>query len=359
MSTPPDDPAARRNAPHRHDAHPTASGHSPGRPAPGPQADDDDDPTHALDDFLRRLHPGGTARGHSGHRGAPSADSDPTDLSGLSSILHPEPAAATVSPKAAKGGLLRNGERWQADDVTDVPVLDLPHAPTGAPANAAAQDALLHDIGRQACAAAATAAQAGTHPADDWQPDPQTLHLRHATDPRVLPRWQPGAWIGAHRLVLQASTEFVSAHGHGPAGGIPLAGPVVESHDAQHLLLLWAPPSADAPHPGRWPQHVLLAPMPGPGAGHSAANTQASSAAQTLLNARPAEAADAPLWINPQATDVDWALAAEIALHHLPELRPLQMDGLRAFMDAERELSFARVNDGYGAVPGGAMEKRQ
>lgn len=353
MSTRPDEPA---HAPH-----------SPRRPDAGAP---DDDPTHALDDFLRRLYP---------PAGGSAVDGDPTDLSGLSARLHAgspaPPEGPTARPPAApaargaKGGTLRNGERWQADDVTDVPVVELPRV---TPAPAAADDPAWHDIGRQAAAAAARHATGASLDADPasaanaWQPDPAALQLRRATDPRLLPHWQPGAWIGAQRQVLQASTEFVSAPAAGGGSLGPLSAPVVESHDAQCLLVLWAPPaSAPSPegagplpqHPpclSRWPHLVLLAPMSGQAlAGHAAA----ASAADAMLAARPAAASEAPLWLNPDPSHVDWALAADIALHHLPELRPFQIEGLRAFIAAEREASFARVNDAYASVPGGALEK--
>ena len=55
----------------------------------------------------------------------------------------------------------------------------------------------------------------------------------------------------------------------------------------------------------------------------------------------------APLWINPAAQDVDWALAAEIVLLHQPALRPFQTNGLRAFIESEREARFARLNTDY------------
>lgn len=354
MSTRPDEPAHAPDSPRR----------------PDPRAADDD-PTHALDDFLRRLH------ASPGSRGRPD-EGDPTDLSGLSARLHPgqphQPDGSASRPagappgKPGKGGTLRNGERWQADDVTDVPVVELPRVPPGP---AATDDPQWHDIGRQASASAAqhaataAGAVAGGHAtaADDWQPDPAALQLRRPADPRLLPHWQPGAWIGAQRLVLQASTEFVRPPTAGALG--PLSAPVVESHDAQCLLVLWAPPdTAQAPAgtaaepvpppcPSRWPRLVLLAPMSAQAlAGHSAA-----VAADAMLAARPADASAAPLWLNPEPSHVDWALAAEIALHHLPELRPFQIDGLRAFIAAEREASFARVNDAYETVPGGALQK--
>lgn len=381
MSTRPDEPAHTPEPPRRPD-HPAGRAASAASAADGARGAEgaegtDADPTHALDDFLRRMRPA------SGWR---ADDGDPTDLSSLNARLHPGHPGASVRPldtaptKAGRGGVLRNGGRWHADDVTDVPVVELPRVPAGPPP--AVDDGAWQDIGRQARVAAQQAA--ATHGAD-WQPDPLALQLRHAVDPRVLPHWQPGAWIGAQRQVLQASTELV----HAPAAGHGAqAAPVVESHDAQRLLLLWAPPGLDgataptsradgradgqmngqandqeaapsagpAPFAGRWPRQVLLAPMHAAGlAGHGAASV--ASAAEALLAARPPEAADAPLWLNPDPTQIDWALAAEIALHHLPDLRPVQIDGLRAFIAAEREASFARVNDGYGAVPGGALAR--
>lgn len=303
------------------------------RPAdPASQANADADPTHALDDFLRRMRPAATAADD------PADLNDLTDLSGLTARLNPERPPTAARPK---GGTLRSGERWHADDVTDVPLVELPRVPAAA-APAGADDALLQGIGRQASAAAALAAESAAHAAVDWQPDPQALQLRRNADPRVLPRWQPGAWIGAHREVLAATTEFVSPPSQ--TAGAAAAAPVVESYEAQRLLVLWTPPSLDAPHPGRWPQVVLLAPLP--------AVDTAVAAAQALLAARPGTAADAPLWLDPDPNTVDWALAAEVALHHLPALRPFQIDGLRAFIASEREAAFARLNGAYQEAAG-------
>ena len=49
------------------------------------------------------------------------ADSFEDDLADLGSRLHTGPA--TAKPR---GGVLRNGQRWDAADVEDVPVVDLP-----------------------------------------------------------------------------------------------------------------------------------------------------------------------------------------------------------------------------------------
>lgn len=319
----------------------------PDDPADDP-ADHRGDPTHALDDFLRRMRPA---------PGSTQATGDPTDLSGLTARLHPERAAqghaqgTPSSPEARpRGGTLRNGQTWDADDVTDVPVVELPRvAPTAAPPDAG----LLDGIARAASQAAALAAEASAGaapelqqrvplpgqpgPGQDWQPDAQALQLRRATDPRLLSRWQPGAWIGAQRVVLAAATELLST-----GGGAAADAPVVESYEAQRLLLLWAPPMPAAPRAGRWPQQVLLGAVP------------ADQAGGALLAVLPP---DTLLWLDPEPGHVDWALAAELALHHVPALRPFQIDGLRAFIEAEREATFARINDGYEAAPGGARAR--
>ena len=59
------------------------------------------------------------------------------------------------------------------------------------------------------------------------------------------------------------------------------------------------------------------------------------------------------------AGQIDWALAAEIVLHHDSALRPFQSNGLRAFIASEREATFARLNADYARPPGsGAVLRR-
>jgi hypothetical protein len=119
---------------------------------------------------------------------------------------------------------------------------------------------------------------------------------------------------------------------------------VVETYPPQRLLLLWPPQRLDAPTPGRWPQQVKLSAVP------------ADQAAELLVGLLPVAER---LWINPAAGQIDWALAAEIVLHHDSTLRPFQADGLRAFIAAEREASFARLNADYGPLAGsGAVLQR-
>jgi hypothetical protein len=74
----------------------------------------DDDPTHALDDFVRRMRPAAQP--------AATADADLADLqAGLLARLHPERASRAAAMPRPKGGTLRSGQTWDADDVVDVP----------------------------------------------------------------------------------------------------------------------------------------------------------------------------------------------------------------------------------------------
>ena len=310
----------------------------------------DDDPTHALDDFVRRMRPA-----------APAAD-DPTSLPGLQGRLHPGRASAAGRPK---GGTLRSGQTWDADDVVDVPAISLPKAaperhdapavrlPTvdlaaedsaaatapevalpdvqAAPAvDTAGLDATLRQASARASAQFNAEHLAGQAPA--WQPDLKALQLRRARHPRLLGTWQPGAWTGAVREVMASATEFVTT----------ASGTAVESYPPQRLLLLWPPQRLDAPLLGRWPQQVQLSALP------------AEQAAEALLAGVPGAA---PLWLHATAQDIDWALAAEIVLTHQPQLRPFQAAGLRSFIDAEREASFAALNSLYHQAPGGARRR--
>ena len=313
-----------------------------------PQAPDDD-PTHALDDFVRRMRSAETP---------PPAD-DPTSLSGLQGRLHPERAPAAGRPK---GGTLRNGQTWDAGDVVDVPSinlpelpperhdrpevtwpavdlaaedsvaaaapeLDLPEVPVPQQVDSAALEATLQQASARASAQYSAEDLAAEAPA--WQPDLRSLQLRRARHPRLLESWQPGAWTAAMREVMAPATEFITT----------AAGTVVESYPPQRLLLLWPPQRLDAPLLGRWPQQVQLSALP------------ADEGAEALLAAVPG---DAPLWLHPGVQDIDWALAAEIVLTHQPALRLFQAAGLRSFIDVEREAGFARLNSHYQQAPGGA-----
>ena len=74
----------------------------------------DNDPTRALDDFVRRMRP------------ATAPATAAPDLSDLTARLHPGRSATLAR---AKGGVLRSGQRWDADDVEDVPVVEAPRVP--------------------------------------------------------------------------------------------------------------------------------------------------------------------------------------------------------------------------------------
>ena len=313
----------------------------------------DDDPTHALDDFVRRMRPAAQP--------AAAADADLAKLQeGLLARLHPERATAAAGMARAKGGTLRSGQAWDADDVVDVPEVQLPRVPpdrTGIPALTLptvdlvaeqAQAAISPDIDLPPVitppppdtgalddatrrASHGVAAQQDSEDQDNaevgWQPGLQSLQLRRASHPRLLATWQPGAWTGAVREVLASTTEFVTTPG----------GTAVETYPPHRLLLLWPPQRLDAPTPGRWPQQVRLSAVP------------ADQAAEVLAGFLPEPEL---LWINPAGEQVDWALAAEIVLHHDSALRPFQSNGLRDFIAAERETTFARLNADYGLVAG-------
>ena len=310
----------------------------------------EDDPTHALDDFIRRMRPAA----------APPPADDPTSLAGLQARLHPERASDAGRPR---GGRLRSGQTWDADDVVDVASINLPPVPPDhhdqpevswpavdlaaessaaarplpelalpavsapPPVDSAALEATLQQASARASAQYSAEDLAAEAPA--WQPDLRSLQLRRDRHPRLLERWQTGAWTAAMREVMAPATEFVTT----------AAGTVVDSYPPQRLLLLWPPQRLDAPLLGRWPQQVQLCALP------------ADEAAETLLAGLPG---DALLWLHPGGQDIDWALAAEIVLTHQPALRPFHAAGLRSFIDAERDAGFARLNSLYQQAPGGA-----
>jgi hypothetical protein len=301
--------------------------------------DRDDDPTRALDDFVRRM------------RQPASPPPPPPDLADLTGPMD------TGGPAARpRGGVLRNGQRWDADNVEDVPIVELPRQPaqdttipqvTLPPVDLHAEEMLaalqpevdlpdVHDApppdadtleaatrGAREFAASQWDLDALATSQPVWQPDPAALQLRPNTHPRLLPRWQPAAWVGAVRQVFDSATEFITTAGV----------PTVETWPAHRLLLLW-PPQASAGLPGRWPQQAQLLTVPAQHVG---------VAALALLPD------DALLWLMPEPdTDgVDWALGADLVMHHMPALRPYQLKGLRAFIDAQREEAFVRLNDRY------------
>ena len=160
---------------------------------------------------------------------------------------------------------------------------------------------------------------------------PLDLPAPRPSDPRLLSHWQPLAWTALARRVRGASTEVVQTP----------RGPLVENHAPQWLCALWPPQRVDAPLLGRWPELAALV----------SAET-AFGALHQLLAELPAEA---QLW--PTELEVDWALVADLVLHHDTALRPAHIQALRELADAERGVSFARLNDGY--APQGQVARRR
>ena len=263
--------------------------------------------------------------------------------------LRPDTAGAPLAPPA-----FSPGRRWHADvtDVTDVvDVSDLSHARDAA-RSAQAEAAIgegeladsldLEEVSRtleasvdlsdleSVCAPAVQAAAEATavgRPNDGWAlPVRGGLHGRR--DPRVLAKWAPGAWLGAFKPVCEATAEFIASP-HGP---------VVETYPPQMLLALWAPKAGaidDGLLVSRWPDKALLSAVPG-------ADTESAAGSAAREHLPP----DATVWLG--EGDTDWALVAELVLHHEPALRPYQLKALRGFADAERQAVFERLNNGYG-----------
>ena len=152
------------------------------------------------------------------------------------------------------------------------------------------------------------------------------MAVRRSSHPRVLAAWRPGAWTVGQQRVLDASTEVVQT----------LQGPVVETHEPQHLVALWPPQGLDAPVLGRWPQRAMLVPA------------ESERAAEAVLPWIPD---DAVVWVT--SADIDWGLVGNVVLHHDATLQPFQLTALRAFVEAERQATYDRVNDAYAvATPG-------
>jgi hypothetical protein len=139
---------------------------------------------------------------------------------------------------------------------------------------------------------------------------------------QLLTSWQPQAWTALVRRVRGASAEVVQAS----------RGPLVENHAPQWLCAFWRPQRLDAPVLGRWPEFAALV----------AAETALGALHQLCAQLPP----DALVW---QADlETDWALIAELVLYQDARLRPTQSQALRELAEAERGVTFARLNDGYG-----------
>jgi hypothetical protein len=235
---------------------------------------------------------------------APADDFDPNDmLQGWP----PQPVggAAPADMTRVLDGWLPPGvatapTRRADDGVTDLPHIDLPPA--------------------------------GPRPAaEDVDYTEAPVVVRRYVNPRLLAQWQPGVWTGAVKQVCAETTEFLqTAHG-----------PVVETYAPQMLLALWPPQNLSAPMLSRWPMHVMLC------------TAEAGRATDALLPLMPPAAM---LWLT--LDHVDWALMAELVLHHDAGLRPLQITALRSFVEAQREATFTRLNNAYRQpMPGQAVAK--
>lgn len=302
----------------------------------------DDDPTRALDGFLQRQ-----AR-------QVEADASAPDLGDLMAKLHPErAAAAAAAAQRPRGGVLKDGTAWTADDVEDVPVVELPRV-RQAPESAADVPTPTIDLPaidtpdrRIDAAVAASTGQATALAAAMWlaearaaqgpapQPDLQQIGTRREPHPRLAAQWRPGTWIAAKRPVVPATTEILNTAG----------GPVIETYPAQHLVVLWSPLRSDAPHLGRWPRKAFLSADP----------------EDRLDDAAIAHVPDdRPLWWLPADSDlVDWGLVGQIVQIHETTLRPFQLEALKGLIETEREAAFSEVNDGYHRPVSGEPVQRR
>lgn len=164
----------------------------------------------------------------------------------------------------------------------------------------------------------------------DWQPTAMTA--RAPAHPRVLERWQAGAWVAAVRQVAESTTEVRD----GPHG------PVVETFGALRLIAWWPPLATPGALLDRWPQRALLQAI------------EVDRLQQALVDPLPA---DAHVWCI--GDEADWPLIGQLVLLHDTTLPRRHFDTLQAFVEAEREVQFKRLNDGYQrAGTGPAVERR-
>lgn len=253
---------------------------------PGGRADDSVDPTRVLDGW----RPDAGLAGRAPERSLPQVD----ELQPRGKGGGPDPEAARL-PQGLDLKVPTRYSKWDTADVTDV---DAVWKPSDFVARAAEEAPV----------------------ESDWQPGAITTSVRPAVHPRVLAAWKPGAWIGAVRAVFDAVARVVSTP----------QGPVVDTYPPHVLLALWEPQSMATPFLGRWPLRAWLSPV------------QPDAAGAELLRFLPPEA---ELWLGDH--DVDWGLIGEAVLLHEPGLRDFQLKELRAFVDAERQATWDRVNKAY------------
>ncbi|CAN5210427.1 hypothetical protein BH11PSE10_BH11PSE10_16610 [soil metagenome] len=245
-----------------------------------------------------------------GWKPADAAASRPAlDLDHLLDGLRPEPASEALADPLRLARLKKRG--FAMDDVEDVEVPEIRLPPVEAPPP-------LDEIGLGRALRAASALSRPAAP---------------ELDARLRSGWEPGCAIGVARLALAASTELIQT----------ADGPLLDSHPPQWLVAAWPPQGPGTPPLGRWPEQALLVTA-----------QDRSSAAQALLPGLPAEG---PLWL--AELDVDWALIAELVLHHDASLKPFQLKALRALGEAEKLSTFERLNRDYEpATAERAMRRR-
>ncbi len=212
----------------------------------------------------------------------------------------------------------------------------------------------LDGIGLNAAASARAEALETIERIDDVEFTELTAVVERYAHPQVLQAWQPGAWVGAVRLVCEAVTSIVQTD----------SGPVVETHPPQFIFALWAPQPLAAPLLGRWPLRVGLTAAD---ADHAADGLVALMPPETRLwliapHAKGGVRAGSDWAVNDAAdiaASIDWALIGQLALHHDAGLADHLLAALREFVDAEQSATFARVNDGFGQpAPGAAIAQR-
>lgn len=267
-------------------------------------ADDDanDDPTRVLDGWVPTtgVPAFDPTRVLDGWKPEKARDARTLDLKlPMVEALRPvvTPAAPAMLDDVGLGVATRKS-KWNVTDVTDIEAVWKP--------------------GSEVSQAAHQTSLSGEHPA-------ATITVwRKAGVPRLLPQWQPGCWVGGLKRVFGAVSQVLSTP----------QGPVVDTFAPHLLLALWPPQGLESPLLGRWPQRLLLSAV------------QPEDAGEELLKHLPA---DAELWLAEQ--DIDWALAGQAVLLHEPGLREFQLKELRAFVDAERQATWDRVNTAY-RLPG-------
>jgi len=253
---------------------------------PGGKTGDSSDPTRVLDGW----RPDAGLDGRKPDKSLPRVE----ELQPRRHDVRPDPDNSRL-PKGLDLNVPTRYSKWDTSDVTDV-------------------DAVWKPADFVARAAEEAPVESG------WQPGAITTNVRKPAHPRVLTAWKPGAWIGAMKSVFDSVARVVSTP----------QGPVVDTYPPHVLLALWAPQSMTSPFLERWPLRALLSPV------------QPDEAGAELLKHLPPEA---ELWLAEH--DIDWGLVGEAVLLHEPGLRDFQLKELRAFVDAERQATWDRVNKAY------------